>query len=114
MIIFQEYGQLHVGKNGSDILKSMGQLNYGSKPIVMTDESGQIVATQAGTVGMAESAPLIKAMKDAELLKKSQAQTAKKTEKPLHKSFSGSKSDGFDSLIAQINELKQMQRRMFD
>lgn len=116
MIVLEENGQLHFGKTGADLCKSMGQTHF-AKSIIMTDEDGQIVGMQGGTMNMAKSMPLIKALRDEEILKKAQAAAPglrrSVQSRPLKKSFAPAKRGTFDDLIEEINEMQRVQRRMF-
>ncbi len=115
MIIIEENGKQYIGKTGADLCKAMGQTHF-AKSIIMTDEDGAIVGMQGGTMDMAKSVTMIKALNEQASLMKSQTAkpvTAKKTEKPLRKSFYGSTPSGFEHLTEQLNELKQLQRRLF-
>lgn len=101
-ILFDNHGVVSDIRNGTDMLKALGQ--YDNRALVMTDERGQLIGAGTDVRSMMRSQPLVKALREGKPLHKSTqkvAVLAKKSE-TLRKSFSG-----FDGIIAELDALQK-------
>jgi hypothetical protein len=121
MFIYTNSTGNHVCQGMDDLQKAEGA-NFDLSPMIVSDESGAVIGVQTKHCTWQDSIPLIKAMRDEDVMLKAQTEQAQlrkafRPAQPLHRTSSqqaaASRSNqaGFTRLLSELDTMKRNQNQ---